>query len=155
MNGEISVTVAEQVSVLLWAVAAGFAMGLYYDFFRAVRLFVHCGKTAAIIQDIFFWLTSAVAVFFICITVNCGYLRIYFVLAVLLSWVLYFFTLGHITMFIVNIAAVSVKRLASLCFKYIAAPAGRFVDNIFMLISQKISGLLTHITKNAKKQKKC
>lgn len=155
MNGEISVTVTEQVTVLLWAVAAGVAMGVYYDLFRAIRIIFNCKRVSVIAQDMFFWLTSAVAVFFISITVNCGYLRIYFVLAVLLSWLLYFVTLGHMTMFIVNIIASALKRLVMLCRKYIAAPVSRRVDDFFMLISQKISGLFMHMTKNSKNHKKC
>ncbi len=155
MNGEITVTVTEQVSVLLWAIAAGVAMGLYYDLFRAIRIIFNCTRVSVILQDVFFWITSAVAVFFISITVNFGYLRIYFVMAILLSWLLYFVTLGRVTMFIVNIIAKMLKQLIELCRKYITVPVSRCIDNFFMLIGQKISGLFIHMTKNSKNHKKC
>lgn len=155
MNGELSVTVADQVSVLIYAVAAGFAMGLYYDFFRTVRMIVHCSKTAVMLQDIFFWLSSAVVVFFVSIAVNTGYVRIYFIAAVLLSWALYFFTLGNAVMFIVNMILILVKRAASLTARYLIRPTTHFFNGFFMLISQKSSEILTHMTKNTKKHKKC
>ncbi len=155
MNGELTVSVAQQASVLLYAAAAGFAMGMYYDFFRAVRIIIPCGKTAVMLQDVFFWLTSAAAVFFVSIAVNGGYLRVYFVAAVLMAWVLYFFTMGHVTMFIVNIAVLGVKRLISLVFSYVMRPVSQVANRFFMLISQKISDLLTYMTKNTKNHKKC
>lgn len=155
MNGEMIVTVGQQSSGLLWAVCAGFLMGVYYDCFRALRLIFKCGKTAVIIQDLLFWISSAVIIFFVSIAVNGGYVRIYFILAVLLSWGLYFFTLGHAVMFMVNIVVIGIKRVIGLVFKWLIRPVTRGADRFFMLISQKISGLLTYVTKNTKNHKKC
>ncbi len=155
MNGELGVTVTQQMSVLIYAIAAGFAMGLYYDLFRTIRIVIHFGKTAVVIQDLFFWLTSAVMVFFVSIAVNGGYIRIYFIAAVLLSWFLYFFTIGNAVMFMVNIVILLIKRAAELIKRYLISPISRVFNRFFMLISQKISELLTHMTKNTKKHKKC
>lgn len=155
MNGETAVSAAAQLSVILSAVASGMIMGLYYDFFRVIRKITRCGKTIVIFQDLFFWITSAAAVFYQSIILNGGYVRVYFLLTVLLAWSLYFFTVGKITMFMVNIVIGALKYLFSKGYKYIISPTGAVINNFFMLISQKITRLLTLMTKNTKIKKKC
>ncbi len=155
MNGETTVSAAAQISVLLLAVTSGFAIGLYYDFFRLIRKIIRCGKISVMIQDIIFWITSAIVVFFQSISVNGGYVRIYFIITIILSWFFYFFTVGRIVMFMVNSLIELLKRLFQLLFKYIIGPLGRLTNRFFMLISQKITQLLTQMTKNTKMNKKC
>ncbi len=155
MNAEIAVSAAEQLSVVLTAFVSGFVMGLYYDFFRVIRKVFRCGKIIIIFQDLFFWITSAIAVFYQSISLNAGFVRISFIVTVLLAWFLYFLSAGRVVMFMVNISLTAAKRLFSLCYKRVIAPAGKVADKIFMLISQKITKILTHMTKNTKINKKC
>ncbi len=155
MNGETTVTAASQINVILIAVLSGCAMGLYYDFFRIIRKIFPCGKTSVLIQDIFFWSTSAIVIFYENIILNSGYVRVSFTAVILLSWILYFHSVGKIIMFIVNIAITLIKRLFSIIYRRIISPSGKLIDHFFMLISQKITRILTHMTKNKKLDKKC
>ncbi len=155
MNGETTVSAAAQLSVVLTAVASGMIMGLYYDLFRIIRKTVRCGKVAVTIQDMFFWITSAAAIFYQSIVLNGGYVRVLFVITVLISWVLYLMTVGKLTMFMVNSVLKLLKSLFYMVYKRIISPISAVVNKFFMLISQKITEILTHMTKNTKMNKKC
>ena len=81
---------------MLQALAAGIVMGVYYDVFRLLRRIVHFSRISVALQDIVFWLSSAVFIFFVCVRLNNGYIRIYFVIFALAGWGLYFATLGRL-----------------------------------------------------------
>ena len=51
---------------MLQALAAGIIMGVYYDIFRFARRLFHFSNFSVIIQDIIFWLSSAIYIFFVC-----------------------------------------------------------------------------------------
>ncbi len=155
MNGELSVTAVDQISALFSAAAVGFVVGLFYDVFRIFRLFFEFRRNAVIIQDIIFWVLSSFIVFFSCISVNEGYVRIYYIAAVLLSWLLYFFTAGRVVMFISGTAAAAIKKLVIPLFFRVIRFIGAGITKIFMLISQIFSKILMHMTKFSKKYKKC
>lgn len=86
---EQSVTVGQ-------ALLVGVIMGIYYDLFRIIRRIIPCGYASIVAQDVFFWVTSAIGVFFACIWCTGGTLRIIFVLAVLLGWGAYAATVGAV-----------------------------------------------------------
>ena len=79
----------------LQAIIAGFAIGIYYDLFRLLRRLIKCKKNWVDIQDIFFWISSAVCLFFICISLNNGFIRIYFILSALIGWGIYYSIIGR------------------------------------------------------------
>lgn len=80
---------------MLQALAAGVLLGVYYDAFRLLRRVIHFDRVSVAMQDILFWLTSAVYLFFVCIRLNNGYIRIYFVLFALAGWGVYYATVGR------------------------------------------------------------
>lgn len=81
---------------LFEALLIGVAMGIYYDVFRFFRRIFKFSSFSVALQDIMFWVTSAVIVFFICIKLNGGFVRIYFIIFALLGWFVYFKTVGKI-----------------------------------------------------------
>ena len=81
---------------LIEALLTGVIMGIYYDIFRFIRRIFKFNSLAVAAQDVIFWATSAVAVFFICIRLNGGFVRIYFVIFAILGWFIYFKTAGKI-----------------------------------------------------------
>ena len=99
---------------MLQALAAGIIMGVYYDIFRFARRLFHFSNFSVIIQDIIFWLSSAIYIFFVCVKLNNGYIRIYFVVFALIGWGVYFFTLGKIIFIIFDFI---IKILRSFYYK--------------------------------------
>jgi len=94
--------IAAEAATLGEALLTGIAVGIYYDIFRIIRRIIHCRYANIVGQDIFFWVTSAIFVFFVTIKLNGGIVRIYFVAAVLGGWFIYMVTVGAIVMLVIE-----------------------------------------------------
>lgn len=84
------------------AAALGILLGIYYDLFRILRR-VFCFRYATIVfQDLFFFITSAIPIFFAVCWMCGGIVRIYIVGLVLLSAFLYCSTFGTLVVFMTS-----------------------------------------------------
>ncbi len=84
----------QQFSVLLWSLLFGVCLGVAYDCLRAFRVFVPCSAVSLLFQDLFYFLTAAVASFLFIFEVNDGTVRLFILLAFLLGGLAERFTLG-------------------------------------------------------------
>lgn len=94
--------IAAESATIGKALLAGIVMGVYYDVFRIIRRIIPCNYANILAQDLFFWTTSAVFVFFTTIKFNGGVVRYIFVAAILGGWLFYMLTLGSVVMTAVN-----------------------------------------------------
>lgn len=85
------------------ALLTGIGMGIYYDVFRFFRRIFKFSPFSVAMQDLIFWITSAIPVFFICIKLNGGFLRIYFIIFALAGWFIYFKTTGKLIFMIFDL----------------------------------------------------
>ena len=106
---------------MLQALAAGVVMGAYYDVFRFLRRIVHFEKFSVALQDFLFWMTSAVFIFFVCVKLNNGYIRIYFVLFAMIGWGIYFATLGRMMFAFFDLIIQFLNRIYEKIKKWIIA----------------------------------
>lgn len=79
---------------LVQALLTGLVMGIYYDVFRFLRRIFKFSAFSVAVQDMLFWISSAVAVFFVCVRLNGGFVRVYFVILALTGWWVYYQTAG-------------------------------------------------------------
>lgn len=101
----------EQTLTVGQALLAGVVMGIYYDLFRIIRRIFVCSYATIIAQDLFFWVTSAVGMFYFCIWCTGGILRVIFVLAALIGWGIYAATVGAALMAVVEVGVVFCKAV--------------------------------------------
>lgn len=87
---------------MLQALLAGVAMGIYYDCFRLLRRWFTFSAFSVAVQDILFWCSAAVGLFFVCLRWNAGFIRVYFVIFALLGWLAYFMTAGRLVFVILD-----------------------------------------------------
>lgn len=99
------------VCSMLQALVAGAVWGVYYDVFRMLRRLIGFSRVSIALQDVFFWLTSAFCLFFVCIQLNNGFIRIYFILFAFVGWGIYFATLGKMISVIFGCIADFVGRI--------------------------------------------
>ena len=85
---------AQQLSVLLWSLLFGACLGVAYDVLRAFRVFVKCSAVPILFQDLFYFLTAAVASFLFIFEVNDGTVRLFILSAFLLGGLAERFTVG-------------------------------------------------------------
>lgn len=155
MSEELLISVSGQLGDVLKALLLGCCVGLYYDFWRLLRMMRDFSRLSVFLQDMIFWLTSAVFVFFAVIKINAGFVRLYFITLIFVAWLLYYFTVGNVIMFTGKIAVRSIKKLFYGLNKCIVHPLYRSIVGIFMLISQKSAKIFTLITKKSQIHKKC
>ncbi|MEG1943175.1 MAG: spore cortex biosynthesis protein YabQ [Angelakisella sp.] len=91
-------SISHQLTMFLYALLLGGLFGIIYDVFRVSRLAFRLPWGLVLLEDITFFLLSAVLLFGYFLEQNSGEVRIFAVLGVLLGWVIYFFTLGTIVM---------------------------------------------------------
>lgn len=87
--------VTDTISILQ-AMAAGIAMGAFYDCFRFLRRLNRYDNFSVALQDMAFWISSAICLFFVCIRLNNGFIRIYFIIFAFVGWLLYFAVAGRL-----------------------------------------------------------
>lgn len=92
----MGITNSGQLSGLFLSCGLGFLLGAYYDVFRVARLIMRPSKRAVFFQDLFFFLSSAVATFFFALTVTGGALRFYLFLGILIGFAAYYVTVGRL-----------------------------------------------------------
>ncbi len=84
----------QQFAVLLWSLLFGGCLGVAYDCLRAFRIFVPCSAVPLLFQDLFYFLTAAVASFLFIFEVNDGTVRLFILLAFLAGGLAERFTVG-------------------------------------------------------------
>jgi spore cortex biosynthesis protein YabQ len=84
-----------QTGLFLTTVAVGGAVGLFYDFFRVLRKTAPHGRLAVQLEDLFFWLTATVLVFYYMLHRNYGEIRFFTLLGTGIGLTLYFVTVSR------------------------------------------------------------
>lgn len=94
---EIQVDLNAQIVSFWVAVALGATLCVLYDVFKFVRLLFRSGKTAIFVQDIAWWLITALATY-ILLLVRCkGVVRSYAVIGEVVGFAGYRFTVSRLT----------------------------------------------------------
>jgi spore cortex biosynthesis protein YabQ len=85
----------EQAWLFLATVAAGAAVGVFYDFFRVLRRTAPHGRLAVQLEDLFFWIVVTVLVFYYMLHRNYGEIRVFTLLGTAVGAALYFATVSR------------------------------------------------------------
>lgn len=84
-------SVSEQLILFALMVTLGIVLGIFFDFYRAIRAIAEPGKTFTIIGDIFFWLIATVLVFTVLMWQTWGEMRGYVLIGLLLGFIIHWF----------------------------------------------------------------
>lgn len=119
---------AAEAATLGEALLVGLIVGIYYDIFRIIRRIIHCRYANIVGQDIFFWVTSAIFVFFVTIKLNGGIVRIFFVAAALGGWLLYMATVGAVLMMVVDALVGFGRKMNTRLHKIVLSAGGKIAE---------------------------
>lgn len=144
----------EQLMSLLYALLLGAFMGVFYDLFRIFRRVFPQSYATIAVQDVVFWLCSAVCVFFAVIWLTSGWLRIYYVLLVIVGFGIYLFTFGALVMLVTDFSVKTLKKLFGVLKKNVISPVTDKISCSFMSISKKTLSKINFLTKKNKIAKK-
>lgn len=144
-----------EAAVFGYALLTGAALGVYYDLYRILRRIFRCGYAMIVAQDILFWVTGAIGVFFSSMIATGGRLRIFYVLTALVGWGIYAATLGRLLMKLVDGVVRVVGGLLSLLNRVLVRPVWNRLkgtaQNICAVFREKISRITINLRKKREK----
>lgn len=132
-----------QLQSLLYSVILGALICVFYDIISAVRLTGNNSFISVCIQDLFFWIVSAFAVFFFLLGVSNGEIRGYIIFGILIGFILLKITLSK---YIVKTLKTVFKFIRKILRKI-----NEFTGVIFDLISVRLRKIRKKTNKNIKK----
>ncbi|MEG0942360.1 MAG: spore cortex biosynthesis protein YabQ [Angelakisella sp.] len=92
----MGISIAEQTAMFLRALLLGGIIGVVYDVFRVTRVAFKLSWSMVLLEDLLFFLLSAILLWRYFLEQGSGEVRIFAVLGVLLGWLLYFLTVGSL-----------------------------------------------------------
>lgn len=87
-------TSGQQMNLFVMSCLFGIPIGIAYDIFRVLRITIHHGKIAVIIEDILFFMLYGVFIMSFTITAARSEFRFFYCIGNLLGFILYFVTIG-------------------------------------------------------------
>lgn len=89
-------SVQEELFLFFLSCIAGAFIGIFYDFFRALRLIINHNTFFVVIEDVLFLGCYAVFLSAFASVMARGELRFYFIIGNAIGFIIYFFTLGSL-----------------------------------------------------------
>lgn len=106
--------IVEQVYVFLYSILTGAIIGLLFDIFRAFR-FNSIKDIWVYIQDVIFWLMTAVIIITSAFLINEGELRIYMLIGYLLGAIFYMLLFSKFILGIFKFIVSHIRKACKIC----------------------------------------
>ncbi|MBR3780276.1 MAG: spore cortex biosynthesis protein YabQ [Clostridia bacterium] len=106
-----------QTEIFLLALGFGFILGILYDVFRTVRMIISDSPMFTFSMDVMYFLVCAFLFFSFNLVVDSGKIRLYVILGEALGWLIYYFSLGEISLRISNATVSFARRALTAIFK--------------------------------------
>jgi len=91
-------TVNSQIYLFAQSVLFGLLLSFLYTVFSLIRINLHFGRIAVFFTDLmYFFICTAASILFFFI-INDGKIRLFIILSVILSWILFYNTIGRLIM---------------------------------------------------------
>lgn len=135
------------------SVLSGIAATIIFDFFRAMRKISEPQTGKVAFEDILFWVSEAVFVFFVLYKYNSGGVRFYFFLGLMIGAILYLFALSRYVIKIFSALIYTFKITVQKIFLILRKITGLFMRP-FKWFFGEFSKIFLKSAKNLKKIKK-
>lgn len=122
----------DQAVTFLWSLLLGVLLCVFYDFFRAWRNVMSSRALSVAVQDIFFWLVSAVVTFLFMLARTGGEIRLFVLCGMAVGFSLFRFTLSRFTI------------IPFLLFFRAARFVSRKITAVYIVILTRLTALLNH-----------
>ena len=158
--------ITNQLIYFLKSVLLGAVLGLIFDAFKILRLFIKHNVVAIFVEDVAFCIISAVITYGFMVDISCGQIRIFILAGELIGLVLYKLTLSKLLVtlivnilnllkrilnFVFRIAFLPIYKLMLIIFKFIFKPIVNYLKKIFgkfKIVLKNKCELMYNIIKN-------
>ncbi len=113
-----------QTEIFLLSLGFGFLLGILYDFFRTLRLIISRSAGFTVFMDMLYFTLCAFLVFCFNLVVDEGKIRLYVLFGDILGWLIYYFSLGEISLRTGNRVIIAVRSYFSVILKPFLRLAG-------------------------------
>ena len=137
-----------QVYVFAIFILNGFLIGILFDIFRILRKSFKTPDFITYIEDILFWISSALLLLYSIFKFNNGELRMYIFLGIISGFLVYFLIFSKL---FVDISVYTIKLIKKLINMLIIVPFRFFVKTINKIIYKPTIFLCVNMTKIFKK----
>lgn len=140
----------QQAYLFLGALLIGFVLGFTYDLLRVFRKIVPHPKFVVHIEDLLFWITVTIAMFYFMLSKNYGEVRGFSIIAALIGMLVYFLTVSKLFMKVSMAIYEFIKKTLIKIFYIILIP----LKFIITILSKPLLFLEKKFLKILRKQKK-
>lgn len=144
---------SDQLKFFLLSLGVGFALGVFYDILRALRLSVTNSKAVTVFFDILYFAVFGLATFLFILAINKGQIRFYIIFGEIIGAAFYYFSFGIAAIKLTDIFVKAFRHFFAFVFKILFAPF-RLVFKIFKKCFLKISSFFKKTRKNSEKNQK-
>lgn len=144
-------SITYQFKIFLISLCVGLILGFFYDLIKIFRRFVLHNNILINIEDAIYWVFMSVMVFFICLYQNDGEVRLFFIIGIFLSLILYNLLISPV---FINIFTKIINLLIKaflLIFKAIYSPilfVFRLILKPFKFLAKIFINFLKKVLKN-------
>lgn len=144
-----------QITTFAMAAGVGLALCLLYDLFRIARLLRPPSKTGLFVQDVLYWLVSAVVVFCFLLVRCDGGIRFYAMLGLVLGWLACHLTVSRWMMRLSRRLVRALRGVARWIKRHFFRPIARLLRGIGRICVKLLKKMLHLLKKIPKFFKKC
>ncbi len=104
-------TIGEQSRIFLYSVGLGFFLGFVFDAFTLTGLFLPKKKAVTIVLDCVYMIVCTFLIFFFGLAVHNGSFRLYVYCAVILGWLIRYYSFGAFVRRVSKALSVKIKSV--------------------------------------------
>ncbi|MDR1753818.1 MAG: spore cortex biosynthesis protein YabQ [Eubacterium sp.] len=143
-------SVAENFGLLSSFAIVGFVLGLIYEVFRILRVFLPHSSLAVGLEDFLFFCFAGLITFAYSMELGTGEFRAIFIFAEIIGASAYFVSFGALISFLINKFANALRRLSRKIWNKILTPAFKFIYKIYIKIFKIIVVLYNYSKRHLK-----
>lgn len=132
----------KEVNFFLVSIVYGMFLVFYYDLFRSLRIIIKHKNWVTGVEDLVFWLSTSVLIFYMLYRYNYGSIRGFAVLGMLLGMIVYSYGLSPLVLRLVTYTSTGIKKGCVFCFKY--------PIRFFCFVRKEVRKALKNIVKTVK-----
>ena len=150
----MEISISEQALEFLAACLLGGILGGVYDLFRIARLAFSNRWLITLVEDLLFWLLSAVVTFLFLLLFSEAQVRLYLLIGELLGFTVYYFSIGSLVMKLSKWLIGWIKRVLRLGYRLFISPFVRLFSFVFRGCGEKFKKVGKKIKKIKQNSKK-
>lgn len=133
------ITIQEQTIIFFQSCILGVFLGLFYDFFRILRMAIKTHTAVVFIEDVCYFAIVAISSFAFIMVSNDGILRGFLLIGELVGILLYFSTLSILLLKIAHIIIKVIKTVLKFIYKITLKPVLKLGFILIVFIKKNIS----------------